>query len=92
MDISALVWGNGKKRSLLSAGCVFARISESINSASRKTLSAFFLNNRRCNLEGLLGAFDDFILQFLAEVVEVIAVAGDPDDKIFVVFRVLLRV
>ena len=43
-------------------------------------------------LKRLLGPLDDFVLQFFAEIVEMIAVAGDADDQVFGLFRVLLRV
>lgn len=42
--------------------------------------------------KALFSAVDDFVLQGFVQVVEVIAVAGDADDEVFVLFRVALGI
>lgn len=42
--------------------------------------------------KALFSAVDDFVLQGFVQVVEVIAVAGDADDKVFILFWVALGI
>ena len=50
------------------------------------------LGRTRRSEGGLLGTADDFVLQILAKVVEVVAVACHTDDEVAVVLRVFLCV
>jgi len=48
------------------------------------------MGNETRLLKRLLGAFDDLVLKFFAEIVEVVTIAGNPHNQVFVVFRLLL--
>ena len=48
--------------------------------------------NQRSTAERLFGPFDDLVLQLFAEVVEMVAIAGDPDNQVLILVRMILCV